>query len=85
MLKKRSLETFVLFGYNKNNIEETGYFGGPNTIVTSSLDAMRFYSQNINNVKGFGTPKQWEELINSDSEMNSNFCFHLVKILNQRS
>lgn len=82
--RKKSPQTppihwYVLYGFNKEDIDKVGYFGYDNMIVTDLSAARRFPDQNINNQSGFGTPLQWKELINADDEVNHGYKFHLVK------
>ncbi len=49
-------------GYNKDNEDETGMLGidfeakKPYKIVHDVKEALKFPSENVDNVKGFGTP-----------------------------
>lgn len=47
--------------------------------MDSHDEAMKFPSQNIYGVKGFGTPKQWLEFFKAESELE-DWKFHLMKI-----
>ena len=78
---------YVLCGFKLENKDETGFLGinAPEKskdiykIVDSQDEAMKFPSQNIYGVKGFGTPKQWLEFFKGESELE-DWKFHLMKI-----
>lgn len=72
--KSKKIEYYVLFGFNKSNIYETGYFS-PKKIV-----------KNLENAKVFSnktriSPKKWLEFINNSSDINLGYKFHLIKLL----
>lgn len=78
---------YVLRGFKLENKDETGFLGinapkkskNAYKIVDSHDEAMKFPSQNIYGVKGFGTPKQWLEFFKAESELE-DWKFHLMKI-----
>ena len=77
--KESQTHWYVLYGFNKEDIDKVGYFGPNNKIVDELSAARKFPDQNVNNLSGFGTPQQWKELINSDVDVNHGYKFHLVK------
>ena len=84
--EKTAVKWFALMGYNKDNEDETGMLGidleakKPYKIVHDMNEALKFPSENVNNVKGFGTPDQWLKFFNSEPDLD-NWKFHLVKVL----
>lgn len=73
-------KTYVLFGFNKHDEDDTGYFSINLDITSELCMAKRFPSKKRRGQKGFGTPKQWLDFINNDSELNKGFKFHLVPV-----
>lgn len=73
-----SAKWYALFGHKKDDIDVVGWFGKNGQIVDDISAAKKFPSRNVLKVKGFGSPKKWCEMINNDSDLNSNFKFHLV-------
>ena len=84
------MKWYVLRGFKKDSKAETGFLGinkmGNTTysIVESQDDAMKFPSENVYNVKGFGTPKQWFEFFKGEPEL-AEWKFHLLKVKDPRS
>lgn len=84
--KSKNDDRYVMFGFNRNDIDDIGYLGKPVhekngiifPIVPDVEDALVFPSSNENCVKGFGTPEQWLDFWNSDED--NVFKFHLVKV-----
>ena len=84
--KSKKSGRYVMFGFNRNDIDEAGYLGRPVheesgitfPIVQDVKDALVFPRSNENHVKGFGTPEQWLDFWNSDED--NVFKFHLVKV-----
>ena len=74
-------KTYVMYGYHLQNEDDTAYFGERNKIVTEVEAARRFYSKPRKRQKGFGSPRQWLDFINSDSDLNQGYKFHLVAVL----
>ena len=74
-------KTYVMYGFNKDAIVETGYFGKDLTIVQDMVDAKKFPSKKRPRQKGFGTPEQWLEFINADNDLNHGYKFHLVSVI----
>ena len=70
--------SYVMFGYNKDDIDQVGYFSEDLKITDDVDKAKVFKSENVDNLKGFGTPEQWLEFINSDDSLNQGYIFHLV-------
>ena len=70
--------SYVMFGYCKDNIDQVGYFSKDLKITDDVSEAKVFTAENVNNIKGFGTPEQWLEFINSDCSLNHGYFFHLV-------
>lgn len=73
------LSWYVLFGYNTEDVDQTGYFTKSLEISNDIESALKLPSVNVNQIPGFGTPQQWKDLINADSDLNHGFKFHLVK------
>lgn len=69
---------YVLYGFNKDKEVDVGYFGKGLVVVDDKEDAMVFPSKPKENQKGFGSPEQWLEFINSDDDLNHGYKFHLV-------
>ena len=77
----------MLYGFRLDNKDETGYLSinkSTNTknvynIVEDVEDAMKFPSENVYNLSGFGTPKQWSTFFKGESELE-DWKFHLVKV-----
>lgn len=67
-----------MFGYCKDDIDKVGYFSNDLDITEDASKAKVFMAENVSNIKGFGTPEQWLEFINTDSSLNHGYCFHLV-------
>ena len=76
--RKSKKASYVMFGYCKNDIDKVGYFSNDLNITEDVNKAKVFISKNIEGVKGFGTPEQWLEFINTDSSLNHGYYFHLV-------
>ena len=74
-------KTYVMYGYHLQNEDDTAYFGERNKIVTEIEAARRFYSRPRKRQKGFGSPQQWLDFINSDPDLNQGYKFHLVSVL----
>ena len=81
------VDWFALMGYDKTNEDHVGFLAldAEQTnkkkiykIVDSIPEALRFPSVNISGSKTFGTPQQWLEFFNNDSEL-SDWSFHLIK------
>jgi len=81
---------FVLRGFKLDDKDTTGFLGinkkftkGSKEpvyeIVHDKDDALKFSSENINNIDGFGTPKQWLEFFKGEDEL-SEWKFHLMKV-----
>ena len=75
-------------GFNQEDKDNTGFLGMDKSgkkhrsiykIVDSPEDALKFPSINVDNVNGFGTPKQWLEFFKGEDELSS-WKFHLVKV-----
>ena len=77
------LKWYVLFGFNKNDIDSVGFYKSPDQVVEDSEDATWFPSENILSVQGYGTPAAWRDMINDDESLNSGYEFHLVKLNRQ--
>lgn len=75
---ERKKTSYVMFGYCKSDIDQVGYFGDDLEITEDVSKARVFTTENVNNIKGFGTPEQWLEFINSDDSLNHGYFFHLV-------
>ena len=73
-----SCKTYVLYGFNKSNEEEIGFFGKKLDITSNQDEAMRFPTSAKKGQIGFGTPEQWLEFINADDDINHGYKFHLV-------
>lgn len=76
--KSNTVKYYILFGYNKSDIDEVGYFGKNGLITKVKQQAKIFPSKNIYKIKGFGSPKQWLDFINNDEQLNYGYKFHLV-------
>ena len=83
---KSSLKWFVLRGFKIDNKDETGFLAigkarkdSTYTIVEDVDDAMKFPSENVYRLQGFGTPKQWLEFFKGEPELE-DWKFHLVKV-----
>lgn len=59
-------------------IPDVGYWT-QKKIVTELQDATLFPDKDAFGIKGFGTPKQWLDFINSDKSLNHGYKLHLVK------
>lgn len=59
-------------------IPDVGYWT-QKKIVTELQDATLFPDKNDFGIKGFGTPKQWLDFINSDKSLNHGYKLHLIK------
>ena len=85
------VDWYVLMGFNKENDSETGFLAmnmgrtdyrqKAYKIVHDTRKALKFPSENIYGVNGFGTPKQWLEFFKGEDEL-STWKFHLSKIKN---
>ena len=71
---------FVMYGFRLDDEDDTAYFGESNKIVTELAAARRFFSKPRKGQKGFGTPEQWLEFINSAPDLNQGYRFHLVPV-----
>lgn len=69
-----------MYGFKLSDIDMTAYFGEDLKIVTDIAIARRFPSKKRRGQKGFGTPEQWLNFINSDSSINQGYKFHLVSV-----
>lgn len=78
--KKKSINYYVLYGFNKSDKDITGYFDCNNKITTELSCAKLFPSENIFKVKGFSEPEKWVEFINTDKYLNNGYKFHLVRV-----
>ena len=87
MPKTPKVDWYVLRGFKLENEDDTGFLGIniPKTnndtykIVKSQTEALKFPSENVYEVKGFGTPKQWLEFFKGEDEL-SGWKFHLLKM-----
>ncbi len=90
-MKKPQLKTqpktkwFAMRGFKKDNKDEVGFLSMSKDrrrhvykIVDDIDDAMKFPSENVLSVSGFGTPKQWLEFFKGEPEL-SEWKFHLVR------
>ena len=85
--KKPKVKWYVLRGYNIGNKDDTGFLSIDKTkkshqiykIVESQEDAIKFPSENVYGIKGFGTPKQWFEFFKGEPELE-DWKFHLMKV-----
>ena len=77
----KNLKIYVMYGFNTHDILHTGYYKSPKEIVDELDSATRFYSLNINKIKGFKKPEEWLKFINSDKDLNNKFKFHLVRVI----
>ena len=74
-------KSYVMYGYNKLNIDEVGYFGKNLQIVEDLNDAMIFKTKRNKRQKGFGSPEKWLNFLNDpNEELNHGFIFHLVAV-----
>lgn len=80
--KRKQPKYYVLFGFNKSDKDETGYFDDNNQITPELSCAKLFPSENIFGIKGFGKPEKWVEFINTDKSLNKGYKFHLVTVAN---
>ena len=86
--KKSEVKWFALMGYNKDNEDETGLLAfdneskKPYKIVHDMKEALKFPSENVNKVNGFGTPEQWLEFFSKEPELES-WKFHLIKVMHR--
>ena len=78
------LKWYVMFGFDKDDIDHVAYWKAPNGITEFQNEATIFPSQNVDNQKGFGTPSQWLKLVNEDEDLNKNFQFHLVSVIPEK-
>ena len=76
---------YAMFGFNIGNKDEVGFLSMSKDsrrhmykIVDDAVDAMKFPSENVLSVSGFGTPKQWLEFFKGEPEL-VDWKFHLVK------
>jgi len=72
---------YVMYGYKLSDEDMTAYFGEDLQLVTELSAARRFPSKKARGQKSFGTPQQWVNLINEDSELNQGYKFHLVLVI----
>ena len=82
--RKSELKWYVLYGFCKDDIDKTGYFQAPASIVEDADEATYFPTQNVDKTKGFGTPKQWLDFVNNDDSVNNGYEFHLVRKIRQQ-
>lgn len=74
-----------MYGYNTSNKDETGFLGISKVgkphykIVEMHKDAIKFPSENVYGIKGFGTPKQWFDFFKGETELE-DWKFHLMKV-----
>jgi len=81
----------VLYGFNKNNIDNVGFLAlndrrGPmqsSYKITHDInEALKFPKENIDGNPQFGTPAQWYQFFLKEPSLK-NWQFHFVK-LNQK-
>lgn len=71
--------------FKKDNKDEVGFLSMSNSkkqvykVVDDVHDAMKFPSENVLSVSGFGTPKQWLEFFKGEPELR-DWKFHLVNV-----
>ena len=82
---KQKVKWYALVGYNVDDDTQSGFLAIDKTrkngcyhVVKDRSQALKFPSENIYNVEGFGTPKQWLEFFKGEDEL-SNWEFHLAK------
>lgn len=78
--KKKKNSIYVMFGFEKDNIDNVGYFGNDGNIVSDLAEAKRFPSKKKILQRGFAPPKKWLEFINNDDQLNHGFKFHLIAV-----
>lgn len=72
----------VLFGFNKEDEDQVGYFamdGSRPFVTTEEALAKCFPLRKKRGQTGFGTPQQWCEFVNSDFHLCCGYKFHVVK------
>lgn len=79
--KQEKVINYVMFGFNRDDIDDTGYLGKKcdmkSLVVQDIHDALLFPDKNVTGSKGFGTPEQWLEFWNTNED--NPYKFHLVK------
>lgn len=70
----------LMFGYDIENEDLTGYLGDDLKITENQADAKKFWSENYDNQEDFGTPEKWLEIVNEDRKLNHGYRFHLMRM-----
>lgn len=68
----------LMFGYDVEDEERTGYLGDDLRITEDRTKARRFWSENYDGRKDFGPPEKWLEIVNEDRKLNHGYRFHLM-------
>lgn len=73
--------TYVMFGFEKADIDNVGYVGEDLSVVDTLEEAKRFPAKKKPRQKDFASPEKWLEYINSHDDINQGFKFHLVGVI----
>ncbi|MCQ2602714.1 MAG: hypothetical protein MJ193_02175 [Clostridia bacterium] len=74
--RKSEPKHFVLFGFNKDDVDQVGYFTAECGVARERKHAKVFTV--FRKSKKHGTPEQWCKFVNDDKTLNNGYEFHVV-------